>query len=142
MLLGIALLVGGAAWLKQDFQPSKKIWAQPPLDLLGYLITHPVAILGIMSTGIYTVTGSMVLFMLREVRQTRPARQYAGMCLTLLAFAAVVLLAAWLTLGDDGPSGGYSFLLLGLLLASVIPGVVGLVHALFAWRKERQAGST
>jgi hypothetical protein len=105
------------------------------------MIAHPFLALGYVAGGSPLLTVPIVWSLWRELRTTRPLRHYLNLCLTLLGIAAVTALTAALTLsGEDTSTGFLYYTALGVFLATALPGAGGLVHVLFAWRRDREAG--
>ncbi|WP_203881392.1 hypothetical protein [Planotetraspora kaengkrachanensis] len=140
-LAGLAGLFGGGIWLKDVCDPPAHVWNAGIAAFGGYMIAHPLLALGYVTSGSRMLAAPIVLSLLRELRRTRPLRQYLALSLTLLGVAAVTAVTAVLTIpGDDPPTGVLQYAALGVLLATAIPGAGGLIHVLFAWRADRKAG--
>ncbi|WP_204073176.1 hypothetical protein [Planotetraspora phitsanulokensis] len=138
---GLAVMFGGGIWLRDVSDPPAHVWNAGIAAVGGYAVAHPLAALGYAASGIRLLTAPIVLFLLRELRRTRPLRQYLAYCLTLLGIAAVTAVTVALTIpGDDPPTGFLDYAALGVLLATALPGAGGLIHVLYAWRADRKAG--
>jgi hypothetical protein len=134
-------MFGGGAWLNRVCDLPAHIPGAGIAEMGGYAIAHPFLALGYTAGGIRLLTVPIVVSLWRELRTTRPLRHYLALCLTLLGIAAATALTAALTLsGDDTPTGFLYYAALGVLLATAFPGAGGLVHVLFAWRRDHKAG--
>ncbi|MFD0732688.1 hypothetical protein [Planotetraspora mira] len=140
-LAGLAVVFGGGVWLRDVCDPPAHVWEEGVTALGGYAAAHPLLALGYVVGGSPILTVPVVWSLWRELRTTWTLRNRLALYLILLGIAAAAALTAALTLsGEDTPTNFLYYTVLGVLLATALPGAGGLVHVVFAWRADRKAG--
>ncbi|GII29135.1 hypothetical protein Pmi06nite_25770 [Planotetraspora mira] len=134
-------MFGGGVWLRDVCDPPAHVWEEGVTALGGYAAAHPLLALGYVVGGSPILTVPVVWSLWRELRTTWTLRNRLALYLILLGIAAAAALTAALTLsGEDTPTNFLYYTVLGVLLATALPGAGGLVHVVFAWRADRKAG--